>query len=770
MTGNSHIEIISWSNNCLVIKGLSEGSAIIRIYNEKCNVNYFTTLSIEHEIPETQEPSDSNDNGGTEEQKTDEADDVQTDETDTKTPDSPTNPTQGQSASKKSAQYFWGTWQRMDNGEYYVIGESSVSFSEEKYAITSASETSLSVATLGTFSKQTDSVMVNNSIPYFRKGGTNLEYTMKLVGFEDSVARAASSTSLAGYTVTGKSSGYKSYESTSASGSDGSVTLTAPVSGDTQTVTVTSGSTTIAVVPGITVETNGSNMGTIPLSEEGQYSLKVTGTIDESEKDDGYMYGNNYKSYPMTLSITNVSDVTSETSAISITPQSNLLDIQSPDGSNLNLITVSTLKSKMAKTISLAVTCDSLTDAYIDTGINVTITNLETGKNWVDFIPLRFHRGLVPITVAAKSTEGNADAALNGFIIYPDGNSNFFTVPDGGDKTLYVPSFGENNKYLLSFSGATVEGELSTSTEMFYSVNYGRTAPFYIVIPDNITDLIAVYSFGEPNNLETSAFPSSQNFTAYLKEGDIDFYTMGSESSGTILPGGIQVYDIRYVNQKGTAPTTVSVQTGYEISRADLPNLADITGYNFGGWYMGGYKVELGYTVKSNITLTAKWLPIEYAISYELDGGTNASENPECYTIESDTIMLAEPTREGYAFNGWYETEDFSEEAVTSVVAGSVGDKTFYASWSRVSEISFTVDEMSDITVTTLNNANGSTTFTASRGYDTYSWSVDGEEKSTSRVFTVKLSDFGKGIYELVLEAKKGDDYYSYFAQLEIND
>ena len=34
---------------------------------------------------------------------------------------------------------------------------------------------------------------------------------------------------------------------------------------------------------------NGSNMGTIPISSEGQYSLKVTGTIPESEKDDGYL-------------------------------------------------------------------------------------------------------------------------------------------------------------------------------------------------------------------------------------------------------------------------------------------------------------------------------------------------------------------------------------------------------------------------------------------------------------------------------------------------
>ena len=52
--------------------------------------------------------------------------------------DNPTKPAQGQTSSVKSAQYFWGIWQRMDNGDYYTIGESSVDFSDASYSITSA--------------------------------------------------------------------------------------------------------------------------------------------------------------------------------------------------------------------------------------------------------------------------------------------------------------------------------------------------------------------------------------------------------------------------------------------------------------------------------------------------------------------------------------------------------------------------------------------------------------------------------------------------------
>ena len=42
--------------------------------------------------------------------------------------------------------------------------------------------------------------------------------------------------------------------------------------------------------------------------------------------------------------------------------------------------------------------------------------------------------------------------------------------------------------------------------------------------------------------------------------------------------------------------------------------------------------------ITSNITITARWNPIVYTISYNLDGGTNNPDNPNSYTIETETI------------------------------------------------------------------------------------------------------------------------------------
>lgn len=533
------------------------------------------------------------------------------------TPESPTTENQNPSNPSSPAaalvnQFFWGQWQRMDNGKSYYINENNIKTDERLCSATSSSENYLNVEGLGRFEKQTDSVIINNSIPYFRKGGTNLSYKMKLVGFEDSInraARAASSASLSGYTITGTSEQFESFTSEAVSDEDGSVTLTAPTSGDVQTITVTSGDDTIVVVPGIKVETDGSNMGTIPISQEGQYSLKVTGTIEDSEKDDGYLYGNNYKSYPMKLTITNVSDVVSAPSVCTITAEDSRVTVSSADGSDITGgVLISTLKSGFTKTILLSVTCGTLTESYLDTGLIVTVKNAATEKTWQDYVPLRFFKGLVPITVAAESVEENADAALNGFVIYPDGNSQFFSVTDKGDKTIYVPTFGIDQPYTLAFSGATIEGLLSKSTEMLYTVASGTCAKKEIdTAAMAFIDAVQYGETGSGNGSEDNATVADSEFEAYLADGDVDFYEMTTSLSETKLPSERKIY-ITYRTEKGNTPLPISLEYGVQLTADELPLLKNIDGYSFDGWYQGNEYIQAGFLIKKDLVLFARWV------------------------------------------------------------------------------------------------------------------------------------------------------------------
>ena len=58
---------------------------------------------------------------------------------------------------------------------------------------------------------------------------------------------------------------------------------------------------------------------------------------------------------------------------------------------------------------------------------------------------------------------------------------------------------------------------------------------------------------------------------------------------------------------------------------------------------------------EGNITLTAEWEIVTYKITYILNGGENSVENPDQYFMSENDIMLYDPTRSGYIFDGWLE-------------------------------------------------------------------------------------------------------------------
>ena len=72
---------------------------------------------------------------------------------------------------------------------------------------------------------------------------------------------------------------------------------------------------------------------------------------------------------------------------------------------------------------------------------------------------------------------------------------------------------------------------------------------------------------------------------------------------------------------------------------------------------------------------------ITYTITYNLDGGAAPKANPTTYTVETPTITLADPTKTGYTFDGWYTEAAFTNK-VTQIAKGSTGDKTLWAKWT----------------------------------------------------------------------------------------
>jgi len=70
-----------------------------------------------------------------------------------------------------------------------------------------------------------------------------------------------------------------------------------------------------------------------------------------------------------------------------------------------------------------------------------------------------------------------------------------------------------------------------------------------------------------------------------------------------------------------------------------------------------------------------------YPITYKGVEGATFSTNKNSYTFESAAITLDVPTKEGYSFAGWFDNADYSGDAITTITAGSTGDKTLWAKW-----------------------------------------------------------------------------------------
>lgn len=126
----------------------------------------------------------------------------------------------------------------------------------------------------------------------------------------------------------------------------------------------------------------------------------------------------------------------------------------------------------------------------------------------------------------------------------------------------------------------------------------------------------------------------------------------------------------------GFAQTSLSLLDGTMFNLPDSSR----TGYVFDGWYTaqnGGTHLESPIQISRDIGIFAHWTPIEYAISYDMNGhGEIPSEALTHYNVESQRYLPPAPNGiVGFEFNGWLPVD---------VPHGSTGDVRFTAQWKVV--------------------------------------------------------------------------------------
>lgn len=121
------------------------------------------------------------------------------------------------------------------------------------------------------------------------------------------------------------------------------------------------------------------------------------------------------------------------------------------------------------------------------------------------------------------------------------------------------------------------------------------------------------------------------------------------------------------------------------------------SGYAFGGWYefITGEDGEKELTnpveqyakgTTGNKEVMLKWDIETYHITYEFNGGAFAENESTATTFTVvDTVTLAEPSRRGHTFEGWYTDATMKYNRVESIAEGTASDITLYAKWSSIS-------------------------------------------------------------------------------------
>ena len=167
----------------------------------------------------------------------------------------------------------------------------------------------------------------------------------------------------------------------------------------------------------------------------------------------------------------------------------------------------------------------------------------------------------------------------------------------------------------------------------------------------------------------------------------------GTDSNVYVYAKWIKTYNIIY-HLGGGENAESNPQT---FNEKTLPlTLAAPTreGFTFAGWYQnpaysGNQVTTIDVGTEKNVSLWAKWDAIEYSISYVLNGGENSDQNVTKFTILDTPVKLYNPTYDGYVFEGWFTSNDFSGERMTYLSKDNLENISLYAKWSLAYTITY---------------------------------------------------------------------------------
>ena len=188
---------------------------------------------------------------------------------------------------------------------------------------------------------------------------------------------------------------------------------------------------------------------------------------------------------------------------------------------------------------------------------------------------------------------------------------------------------------------------------------------------------------------DTKQDGTGERYTAgkyIMLQQDITFYAQWTEVSYTVT------FDAD--NGEKNTTQTVTAQTGFKVTQPDVPTKA---GYTFDGWMYQGKYWNFDTPVSGNATFTAVWVPKQYNVTFDCNGGTINGKEIQTYTgtYGKDAAPWAQGIvqRQGYTFAGWSQDRngEVAFDPDDRFPADWTQDITLYAVWvANGQEVTYT--------------------------------------------------------------------------------
>ncbi|MGL9727694.1 InlB B-repeat-containing protein [Enterococcus sp. DIV0756] len=246
----------------------------------------------------------------------------------------------------------------------------------------------------------------------------------------------------------------------------------------------------------------------------------------------------------------------------------------------------------------------------------------------------------------------------------------------------------------IDFTSASTELNLkaiwkAVSVDVTYKKNDGTAA--------NVD--VKTYSFGDTVNVSPVTEPTRTGYT-FKGWGTTEKATTADFVNGTTVDfvtdktvyaiWEANTYAVQFDKNGGEGTMTNQAFT-YDTTAKLKKNAFTRPGYAFKGWAKVNNAVSAEFvdeapvdnlttTDKGTVKLFAVWAAEDQAIQFDVNGG-DVSSKPDDIIQKTDTTVdidnVKNPTRTGYAFDGWYD----GTTEITGTIKMPAGGKTLIAKW-----------------------------------------------------------------------------------------